>query len=75
MDVAFVGRMDVQRDGPERRIARLLEDDGLLDMGKTQAAIVARGMRCQQAGSTRFPDQLRAQLLARAVRGLARVLS
>ncbi len=73
MHVAFVGREDVERDGPERRIARLLEGDGTSDVRKRHAAVLARNVGRQEAGGASARDQLAAQLLSGAVLGAARI--
>ncbi|MNK62037.1 hypothetical protein D3C87_812050 [compost metagenome] len=66
--VAFVGRVDVERHRTERRVARLLEHDGLVDMRQAQPTVFLRRMRREQAGAACARHQLVAQRLGGAVR-------
>jgi len=71
--VAFVGREDVERDGSEQRIARLLEGNGASDVRKRHSTVLARDMRRQEPCGASARDQLAAQLLGGAVPGAARI--
>ena len=73
MDVALVGSMNVERDRTQSRVAGFLEDDCLGDVAQAEAAQLARRVRRQQSRGTRPGGELGAQVLARAMRGLARI--
>ncbi|MNP05445.1 hypothetical protein D3C76_973990 [compost metagenome] len=68
VDVAFVRCVDIQCDGAQRRITRLLEDDRLGDVAQACAAHFATGVGAQQTGQTGLFQQLLAQVFAGAVR-------
>ncbi|MNR13820.1 hypothetical protein D3C85_1302500 [compost metagenome] len=65
--------MDVQRNGAQRRITRLLEENRLLHMAQPQPAHFLRGMGRQQAMGAGLFHQFLAQLGGGAVGGLPRV--
>ena len=73
MDVGFVGREDVHRNGTEQRIAGFLEHHCLADIVQPEAAEFRRGVRRQQPGLAPKRDQFAAELFGRTVRGLPRV--
>ena len=74
VDVALVGGVEVQRDRPEDRIARRLEDDSLLEMGKTLAAEFLGAVDAEEACSFRRRIEIAAQILGDAMMPPARVL-
>ena len=49
VDVAFVGRVKMQRDGPEDRITRRLEHDRLLEVREALPAVLLRRVDAEQA--------------------------
>jgi len=55
--------MDVQCHRTQRRVSRLLEHDGFVNMCEAEAAEFLGGMRRQQAVVPGFGDQLVAQAL------------
>src|SRR4051812_1023978 len=57
----FVRCMNVQGHGPERRIARFLKDDRLLDVRQPETAHVARCVGGQQSGPARLSNELASQ--------------
>lgn len=68
VDVAFVPRMDVQR---QLGVTRLFEHGGLLEMCEAEAAHFSRSMGCQQASASRPRHEFTAQVLVRPVRAIA----
>ena len=74
VDVAFVRRVHVQRDRPERRVTRLFEHDRFLDVRKAEAAELRRAMRGQQAGATRPRHEILPQRFVWAVCALAWII-
>jgi hypothetical protein len=70
VDIAFVGRMDVERCGSEPGVARLLEDGCLGDVAEAEPPHLHGCMWREQAGGAGAAHEFGSKFGGRAVAGM-----